>query len=257
MSHSISNKGLKLVSSTVGIMVILIIWHFAAASFNPLILPSPGETWQALKEISRSGQLIVNLLITLRRTLLGYSAAIFSGLLLAVFLNASRFWRYLFRPIITIIQVIPPVIWLVLAVIWFGIADDITPIFLIFIVTLPVIFLNIYTGLEGIDLKLIEMATVYQVSKQQIILNIYIPSLVNQLVSAVSIGLAIAWKAAIFAEFLGSSAGIGFALSMANSNLETEELFGWTLVLIGLMLIFEYLLIRPLQQYATRWRQND
>ena len=141
--------------------------------------------------------------------------------------------------------------------IWFGIAEDLTPVFLIFIVTLPVIFLNIYTGLAGIDLSLIEMATVYQASKKQIVFNIYLPSLVNQLVSAVSIGLAIAWKAAIFAEFLGSSAGIGFTLSMANSNLQTEELFAWTLVLIGLMLVFEYLVIQPLQKYATRWRQND
>lgn len=255
MSTSTS-KRYNFTISTTGLLVVLLFWHLLAGRFNPLVLPSPAETWTALKELAVSGSLFTNLWITVRRTLIGYGAAILTGFTLAVILKASSFWQLVFRPLITIIQTIPPIVWLVLAVIWFGIAEEITPIFLIFVVTFPVIFINVFSGLKSIDLYLVEMARVYRCTRRQVILDIYLPALIPHLVSAVSIGLAFAWKSSVFAEFIGSSSGIGFALSMANSNLETEELFAWALVLVGLMLIFEYLIIQPIQRYVTRWNRH-
>lgn len=64
-------------------------------------------------------------------------------------------------------------------------------------------------------------------------------------------------KSTIFAEFVGSSSGIGFALSMANANLETEKLFAWTIVLILMMLVFEYGFLVPLNKRVTRWKQHE
>ena len=84
------------------------------------------------------------------------------------------------------------------------------------------------------------MARVYRCSKAQIVGAVYLPALVPHLISAVSLGLSFAWKSTIFAEFLGSSSGIGFALSMANANLETEKLFAWAVILIAFMFVVEY-----------------
>jgi NitT/TauT family transport system permease protein len=77
------------------------------------------------------------------------------------------------------------------------------------------------------------------------------------MVSALSIGFAFAWKSTVFAEYLGSSSGIGFALSMANANLETDKLFAWAIILILLMLIVEYFFLRPFQNKVTRWKNNE
>ncbi len=68
-----------------------------------------------------------------------------------------------------------------------------------------------------------------------------------------SVGFSFAWKAAIFAEFMGSTSGVGFLLSTANSNLETEKVFAWVLVLIAVMLVCEYGLLLPLKHRAERW----
>ncbi len=252
MSYSTSKIRRFLIGAT-GILVVLLFWAILSRNFHPLILPSPMESIEAIKGLWGSGELINNLLITLKRTFIGFLMAIAMGLALALLFKSSEFWQYFFRPLITIIQTTPPVIWLALAVIWFGIADNLTPIFLIFIVTFPVIFINIFSGLDDINLQLVEMARLYRCSKRKIILNIYLPALIPHLVSAMSIGLAFAWKSTIFAEFIGSSSGIGFALSMANSNLQTEKLFGWALVLILLMLIFEYGILQPIKAYVTRW----
>lgn len=246
----------KALISTTGILVVLILWNILAKKYHPLILPSPKETLGALKHLVESGQVWTNTIITFRRTAAGYAAALVFGLLTALLLKASHFLQSLIRPVITVVQIIPPVIWVVLAVLWFGIADDLTPVFLIFIVTFPIVFINIFTGLESIDVNLVEMAVVYRCSKTKIITDIYLPALVPHFVSALSLGLSFAWKSTIFAEFIGSSSGIGFALSMANANLETEKLFAWTIILVLVMLVFEYGLLYPLNKKVTRWKQH-
>lgn len=245
----------KLISTT-GLVVVLILWHLISKNYNPLLLPSPQETMEALEKLWHSGQLWTNTTITFRRTVAGYFAALTLGLFTALLFKASRVLQALFRPVITVSQIIPPVIWIVLAVLWFGIADDLTPIFLIFIVTFPVVFISIFSGLEGIDLSLVEMAKVYRCSRAKIISEVYLPALVPHFVSAVSLGLSFAWKSTIFAEFIGSSSGIGFAISMANANLETEKLFAWAVVLIFLMLVFEYGILTPLSNRVTRWKRH-
>ena len=242
---------------TTGLLVVLLFWALLSRRHHPLILPSPGETLQAMGGLWQSGALWANVMITLRRTLLGYSLALLVGVLLALLLKASSFWQDFFRPIITIIQIIPPVLWVILAVIWFGIAADLTPVFLIFIVTFPIIFVNIFSGLDSIDYRLVEMARIYRCSPGKIITGIYFPSLVPHLVSAISLGLSFAWKSTIFAEYIGSNSGIGFALSRANSNLETEKLFAWTLLLVAFMLVFEYGLLQALERRVTGWSTDE
>ena len=256
MKSSIINKLKKISLSTTGFLVVLLIWIYYSRQMNPLILPSPLETLRAFLDIYKSGSFFNNLFITIQRTVVGFSLALITGFIIALVLNKFKIMYIITRPIITVIQTTPPVIWLALAVIWFGIADNLTPIFLIFIVTLPIIFVNIFEGLQDIDENLIDMAKVYQAEQKEIFFNIFVPSLVPYIFSALSIGIAFAWKSTIFAEFLGSNSGVGFALSMANSNLNTDRLFAWAIVLIILMLIVEYLIIKPLQRKATRWKQK-
>jgi NitT/TauT family transport system permease protein len=155
-----------------------------------------------------------------------------------------------------VIQATPPVVWVSLAVVWFGVADDLTPIFLIFIVSLPVIFVNIFQGLEDMDIELVEMAQAYSTPRYRILTEIYLPSLLPALVSALSIAFAFAWKSSVFAEFIASSSGIGYQLSRANSLMATDRLFAWTIVLILFMLFVEYYLLEKLKKHVSRWK-ND
>ena len=243
--------------SAAGIVVVLVFWHVLATEYPPLILPSPVETLTALKSLWQSGQVWPNCLITLQRALTGFGLAFFAGFLLALLGQANRFCRTLLRPLVTIVQIVPPVVWIILAVFWFGVAKDLTVVFLIFMVTFPVVFINIYAGLDSIDFQLVEMARVYRCSMRQIITDIYLQSLMPHLVSAASIGIAFAWKSTVFAEFLGSSSGVGFALSMANNNLETEKVFAWTLILIAVMLAFEYGILQAVKRKAARWMRHE
>ncbi len=79
------------------------------------------------------------------------------------------------------IQATPPVVWIALAVIWFGVAEDLTPIFLIFIVSMPVIFVNLFQGIEDLNTELVEMAEAYSTPRLRIIKEIYFPALLPAL----------------------------------------------------------------------------
>ncbi|MFW6409906.1 MAG: ABC transporter permease [Halanaerobiales bacterium] len=257
-NHSkIKNRLVNFLLSTTFFMVVLIIWGIMAERFNPLLLPSPVRVGKALLDLMYSPEFYRHLTVTLKRTLFGYGGAVGMGILTALLLSTSSFWQRVIRPVITVIQATPPIIWLALAVIWFGIAEDLTPIFLIFMVTFPIIFVNIFAGIQDIDIKLVEMARLYRCSRKKIIWEIYLPALFPHLISALSIGFAFAWKSTVFAECLGSSSGVGYALSVANSNLATDYLFAWAIILISFMLIVEYLILKPLQKKVTRWKKDD
>lgn len=254
MRISISRNNLKQgLTGTAGLLAVLIFWGVLAQNYHPLILPSPQDTLTALVNLHESGTLWLNIGITLKRTVLGYFLALLGGFFLALMLRSSELWQALTRPLITIIQVIPPVIWLLLAVIWFGIADDLTPVFLIFIVTFPMTVVNMSASLESIDTKLVEMARLYRIPQKKIITQIYLPSLVPQLISNISVGVSFAWKSTIFAEYMGSTSGVGYALSVANANLETDKLFAWAMVLVCVMLFCEYGILRPMERRVMRW----
>ncbi|MEJ6951822.1 ABC transporter permease [Natronospora cellulosivora (SeqCode)] len=256
MSYFTSKKQ-SLVISTTALIVVLIFWNILSRRFHPFILPSPFETYLAIIDLWRSGELQRNILITFRRTVISYFFAVVSALIFALLLKKNGFMRDFFRPLITVIQITPPIVLLAFALIWFGVADDLTPMFLIFLVSFPIIFINVFAGIDGIDMNLLEMAKVYCCSRKKIFFNIYLPSLLPHLFSAISIGLAFAWKSTIFAEFIASSSGVGFALSMANSNLQTEKLFAWAIILIIFMMFFEYGLLNPIRVYLTRWSGNE
>lgn len=236
------------------LILLLIVWEWTAAGLNSLLLPSLAEVYAALKEIAFSGILWRSFLITLKRTLTAYILALFGGVFSALLLYRFQLLNKTFRPLLTIIQAAPPVVWAALAAIWFGTAADLTPIFLIFIVSLPIIFVNIFQGLEEIDTDLIEMARAYSTPRGRILREIYLPLLLPSLVSALSIAFAFAWKASVFAEFIASSSGIGYQLSRANALLAADKLFAWTFILVVFILFVEYYLLEKLKKRVSRWK---
>ena len=243
----------KALAGLLGLGGIFLLWSILSASYHPLIFPSPREAWQALGDLWEEGSLVPSIAITLHRTLYGYGLALLIGFSLAAFSRIGAFWQALLKPVLAVVQIIPPVVWTILAVIWFGISGGGAPVFLIFIVTLPLAFSQAAAGLEGIDRRLVEMSQVYRCRKSRVLRDIYLPALVPHLAATLGVGFSFAWKAAIFAEFMGSTSGVGFLLSTANSNLDTERVFAWVVVLAVLMLICEYGLLIPLRRRAARW----
>lgn len=248
-----TNSLLRKSISLTGFVILIGMWSLFSRSLNPFILPSPLEVGKALLDLGRSGELWKNFLITFKRTLIGFAIAFLTGMGVALLMKKSFLFRQIFNPLVSFIQTTPPVVWLVLAVIWFGIAQDLTPIFIVFIVVFPIILISFIEGLDSFHAELIQMAKVFNCKKSRVFFHILLPGISPCIISSARVGLAFAWKSTVLAEFLGSSNGVGFMLSMANSLLDTSRVFAWALILILTMLGLECLVISPVRKRVNLW----
>lgn len=241
------SKGLPLLS----LLFLLISWQWIASFYNPVLVPSPLETMQALWQLGLSGKLWVHAQSTIFRGLTGFLIAAVIGIPLGLLMGINRVARRLMQPLVVTLQVVPIISWLVLAMIWFG--SERVPVFVVVITTLPLILINVVQGVSHVDQQYTEMAKVFKVNKRQIYVKVYLPQVLPYLLAGMSAALGTTWKAVAMAEFLSTQRGVGAGMAVSRINLETSEVFAWTFLLVLLGLVTDYGL-RLLQKHLTAWR---
>jgi len=230
----------------VAIFWVAVWWILAAIIHKELLLPDP------VSVAIRFGELVVTwpfwqvTLSSLFRVVAGFALGMVFGILLAVLMYKSRMAFALFSPLIKVVRATPVASFIILALVW--ISGGRLPIFISFLMVLPVAWSNAYTGLKNTDPQLLQMASVFNVSPWAICRNIYVPSLHPYLVAAATTGLGLAWKSGITAEVIASpSFAIGSKLQNAKVALETVDVFVWTVVVVALSMLLEMLLLRAVK----------
>jgi NitT/TauT family transport system permease protein len=241
----IENNNKKALSIFKGFGVVLFwlgVWWIAALVVNKeLLLPSPIEVWQRFFELIFIAQFWRITAISLLRFLAGFGLAMVVGIALGVLMHKSNIAYALLAPVIRAIRAIPVASFIILALVW--IAGGILPIFISFLIVLPVAWSNTMAGIESTDKQLLEMAALYKVKTLRIFRKIYLPSLRPHLLAASTVGLGLAWKAGITAEVIASPKwAIGTELQEAKIYLETADIFVWTVVVIIFSLVLEKIL---------------
>lgn len=235
-----------------GFVFIILIWQLYTIKANPLIIASPYDTFKSVYEILSSKSSLYDFFITLKRMINGVIASFFLGLILGLLSGFIKSLEIFLEPIRWLCMSISPVIVVILAMLWFGLGDGMV-LFLAIIILTPVIYINVVKGIRFIDKNLLEMAEVYHINTMLKIQKIYLPAIAAPLSAATLIILSSSARIVILAEVLGANNGIGQAISNARSNLEIAELFGWVAVSLLIVAFFEYVILKPLERYLTRW----
>jgi NitT/TauT family transport system permease protein len=147
----------------------------------------------------------------------------------------------------------PPIAWLVLAMLWFG-AGDGTPVFTVFVACLPVVFIGALQGTRTLDHHLKDMARAYRLPWRMRLLDLYLPHVAAYLFPAWITALGSSWKVAVMAELLATSDGVGAALAVTRSHLDTSASLAWICAVVGSLLALEYALLEPIKRELERWR---
>jgi NitT/TauT family transport system permease protein len=155
-------------------------------------------------------------------------------------MGISRRFEEWIRPSTMVLRSMPVVSWLSSVIVIWGMGWQ-APIFIIVTTLLPLIIYNIAQGVKSIDVKLIEMAHVYQVPNAKIFKQIYLGSIVPFLLSSVRVSLGTMWKVAIVAEFMAGDSGLGIEISWAKFYLETPTVFAFTSVAVLSGFLLEFL----------------
>jgi NitT/TauT family transport system permease protein len=238
------------------LMLLLAAWEAGSAVYGPLILPDPGTTFATLGGLITSGAAWPELAATARRALAGLALAVAAGSALGMLAGVSMTASMMSRPLVTVLLGTPPIAWLVLAMLWFG-ASDGTPVFTVFIACFPVVFVAALQGTRTLDGHLREMATVFRLPWRMRLTDVVLPHVVSYLFPAWITALGTSWKVVVMAELLASADGVGAALAVTRSQLDTASTLAWITAVVALLLAVEYLLLEPIKRELERWRSSE
>ncbi len=239
--------------SIASIFLFFALWDLGNQLYGNLVLPSPSETISTLILALNEQNFINDIVITIKRAFFGFliSLAFGSvlGLLAGLFVTAS----IMSRPIVTILVGMPPIAWIVLAMIWFGM-NDISVIFTVVMASFPIIFVGALQGTRTLEGDLKEMADSFQLPLKMKMFDVYFPHIFSYIFPSYISALGMSWKIVVMAELLSANDGIGSALAIARAQLDTPLALALVLVMIGALLIIEYVILEPIKREIEAWR---
>lgn len=219
-----------LLLSAVGISGFLTLWYFVSSALNPVLLPRPAAVLDAYRELIADGSLAKDTAASLIRVFGGFAIAACIAPPLALLLASSWTLRCILLPIVTLIRPIPPIAWIPLAILWFGLGDP-PSYFITALAAFFPIFLNSFAGGQSLEREHVNAARSLGAARISVMLRIMLPSALPLIVTGLRIGLGQAWMAVVTAELVAAQSGLGFMIQASRLNLETSR------VLVGMTLI--------------------
>lgn len=228
-------------------------WQAGHEAYGPFILTSPLDTLAAVCALALDPAAWAVAGLTLQRALTGFLMVTAVGTALGVAAGYSPATLRLTGPLITVLMGVPPIAWIVLAMIWFG-GSDATVRTVILIAALPVVFLGAARGITTRDRNLDRMAEVFGAGPLRRFLTVGLRQTTTTLFPALALALGSAFKVAVMAELLANAGGIGGALADARTNLDIAEALAWVVISVMLLIAVEYTLVHPAKAEVERWR---
>ncbi len=196
------------------------------------------------------------ILVTAKRAFTGFLLASALGISLGLIAGWSNTLSLLCKPFITVALGVPPIAGIVLALLWFG-GDDGTPVFTVFISTLPLIFAGSLQGVRMREAELDEMAQSFRVPLFQRFWQVQAPQIISYLFPAWATAFGLSWKVVVMAELLSSTRGIGAGLAEARVNIDTASTMAWITVIVAVLLVIDGLVLNPLKEHVEGWKHVE
>jgi NitT/TauT family transport system permease protein len=237
-----------------GILSLLIMWQVIASQLSAMVLASPLDTLLRLTELLTRVSFWQQLFVTLIRLFYALTIACFIGFALGLAAGRHPWLKFYLAPFRWLLMSIPPVIVVLLAMLWFGMGSTMV-VFITVLLLAPTVYINTQKAVEQIDHHWLELAQVYHFSWLQRLRKVYIPAISAPLCSTLIIVCCSGVRIVVLAEVLGSHQGIGYELANAGSNFDTAELYAWVSVSLLIVALMELIILRPVQNYLLHWRK--
>lgn len=236
--------------------VLAVIWELYASYLgNPLLLPTFTATVDALGEALFHGQLISQVLFSIKVLLMGYAAGLLIATLLVVIANTSTIGSDLLESLTSMFNPLPAIALLPLALIWFGLGNE-SLVFVLVHSVLWAVALNTHTGFGSVSATLRMVGRNYGLTGWRYISKILIPAAFPYILTGLKIGWAFAWRTLIAAELVfgvsSGSGGLGWFIYESKNELEIPSVFAglFTVIIIGLAV--ENLIFRNIEARTVR-----
>jgi NitT/TauT family transport system permease protein len=240
------------------LLLLAVIWEVAARiQDNGLLLPSFLETAQAFVDGLVSGELLEKIWISLKVLVKGYLIGIVLAFVLTTLAVSTQFGRDLLSTLTSMLNPLPAIALLPLALLWFGLGEN-SLIFVLVHSVLWALALNTYAGFLGVSETLRMGGRNYGLRGLRYVLLILVPAALPSILAGLKIGWAFAWRTLIAAELVfGASSGkggLGWYIFQNRNELYTDKVFAGLAAVILIGLVVENLVFDTLERVTVkRW----
>jgi ABC-type nitrate/sulfonate/bicarbonate transport system permease component len=239
------------------IAVLLLFWQYLSTMYldssTRALLPPPTAILPAAWDLIVSGDLLHNASDSLRREFVAFLWAT-SAIPIAI---AMSWWPKIeeqLNPLMELLRPIPPLAWIPLSILWFGIGDTQNE-FIIFLAIFFPVLLNTISGVKTIEPNLIRAARCLGARQWDVLLRVVLIAALPQIVTGIRIGLGVGWMALVAAELVGATSGLGFLINDARTILRTDYVIVG-MVTIGVIGLFIDWAIRSLFRLVLPWSRT-
>jgi taurine transport system permease protein len=243
------------IASALGLLVLWFAatyWHWAA----PLFLPTPAEVWLQFRLVAAEGYAGATLwqhtAASLGRISVALAVAITTAIPLGLAMGANRWIKGIFDPPIEFYWPLPPLAYLPLMIIWFGIGEFSKIVLLTTAIFAPICF-SAQAGVRSVPIERINAALSLGATRWQLFAHVIAPTALPEILTGIRIGVGVGWSTLVAAELVAATRGIGFMIMSAAQFLATDVVFVGIAVIAACAFAFAASL-RALERWLVPWK---
>lgn len=256
--YGVPGEGNTFWLSVGSVAVLLFVWWLVTTMgwVKPLFVPSPQAVLMKFGQIWREGftntSLLEHTLISTARVFGAFLLACAIGLPLGLAMGMSPLIRGIFDPPIEFYRPIPPLAYLPLMIIWFGIGE-LSKVLLIFLSIFAPVVLGARSGVKSAAIEQIHAAYSFGATRWQVMRHVIMPSAMPEILTAMRVGIGFGWTTLVAAEMVAATQGLGYMVLSASQFLQTSVVIMGIFVIATIAFAFD-LLMRFLERRLVPWK---
>ncbi len=244
--------------ATSTVVVLLLLWVVVtnAGWIKPLFLPSPQAVFAKFISVSTEGfagaTLLEHTLTSLYRVFGAFALACITAIPIGVLMGVSRVARGIFDPPIEFYRPLPPLAYLPLMIIWFGIGE-LSKILLIYLAIFAPMAISARAGVRSVSIEQIHAAYSMGATRTQVIWHVIMKSALPEIFTGMRIGIGVGWTTLVAGEMVASTRGLGFMVLNAAEFLASDVVI-MGIIVIGLFAFAFDMAMRKLETVLVPWK---
>lgn len=254
----VPGEGSSVVISLVTIAALLLLWYAVTAAqlIKPLFLPSPAAVWQQFYEYltgaANDKPLWDHFVASVLRVTVAFWAACLTAVPVGIAMGMSRVARGIFDPPIEFYRPLPPLAYLPLIIIWFGI-DETPKVLLIYLACFAPLALAARSGMKSAAPEQINAAYSMGASYAQVVRHVILPSALPEILVGMRIAIGFGWTTLVAAEMVAANVGLGQMVLNASNFLRTDIVI-MGIIVIGVVAYGFDLFMRWVERRLVPWK---
>ncbi len=241
----------------VSLIFFFLVWDSAARMFASG-LPRPHnvvlQLWLMLFDPLAGKSLLGHVWASTQRILIGFTIASLVAVPLGLMMALNRYVNAIVKPLFDLLKPMPPLAWISIAILWFGIGET-SKVFIIIIGTFVPCLLDAYNGVRLVEPELYDVVRMLGGNRRDEILHVCFPAAFPAIFAGLQIALSIAWSCVLAAELVSARSGLGFIIILG-MNLSRPAMIVGGMVVIALVSWGMSQLVSLLERFVCPWKRE-